>query len=62
MAPGFPDGILPDEPGLIVADGFGGAVVREAPATPLAPARRKALLVAFARLGAMRTLREPSAG
>jgi hypothetical protein len=36
--------------------------VREAPATPLAPARRKALLVAFARLGAMRTLREPSAG
>ena len=45
-----------------VADGFGGAVVREAPPTPLAPARRKALLVAFARLGAMRTLREASAG
>lgn len=62
VAPGFPDDILPDEPGLIVADGFGGAVVREAPPTPLAPARRKALLVAFARLGAMRTLREAAAG
>ena len=62
VAPGFPDDVLPDEPGLIVADGFGGAVVREAPPTPLAPARRKALLVAFARLGAMRTLREAAAG
>ncbi len=57
VAPEFPDGILPDEPGLIVADGFGGAVVREASLTPLAPARRKALTLAFARLGAMRSLR-----
>lgn len=45
-------------PGLIVADGFGGAVVRDAPVTPLAPARRKALTLAFARLGAMRTMRD----
>ena len=58
VAPEFPDGILPDEPGLIVADGFGGAVVREAPVRLLAPARRKALTLAFARLGAMRSLRE----
>lgn len=57
VAPEFPRQILPDEPGLIVADGFGGAVVREAPLSPLAPARRKALTLAFARLGAMRTLR-----
>ncbi|MFN3816387.1 DNA repair putative endonuclease MmcB [Brevundimonas sp.] len=57
VAPEFPDGILPEEPGLIVADGFGGAVVREAATTPLAPARRKALTLAFARLGAMRSLR-----
>ena len=42
VAPEFPQGVLPDEPGLIVADGFGGAVVRDAPATPLASARRKA--------------------
>ena len=56
--PEFPSDILPEEPGLIVADGFGGAVLREAPASPLAPARRKALIVAFARLGAMRTLEQ----
>ncbi|MFN3558660.1 MAG: DNA repair putative endonuclease MmcB [Brevundimonas sp.] len=62
VAPEFPDGVLPEEPGLIVADGFGGAVVRGAPVTPLAPARRKALMIAFARLGAMRTLRDQAAG
>lgn len=58
VAPEFPEGVLPEEPGLIVADGFGGAVVRDAPVTPLAPARRKALTLAFARLGAMRTIRD----
>jgi len=58
VAPEFPDGVLPDEPGLIVADGFCGAVVRAAPSSPLAPARRKALTIAFGRLGAMRTLRD----
>lgn len=58
VAPEFPQEVLAEEPGLIVADGFGGAVLRDAPATPLAPARRKALTLAFARLGAMRTLRD----
>ena len=58
VAPEFPKDVLPDEPGLIVADGFGGAVIRDAVASPLAPARRKALTLAFARLGAMRTLRD----
>ncbi|MBP7701865.1 MAG: DNA repair putative endonuclease MmcB [Phenylobacterium sp.] len=56
VAPEFPQQILPEEPGLIVCDGFGGAVLREAPATPLAPARRKALTIAFARLAAMRAM------
>jgi hypothetical protein len=54
VGPHFPQDILPPEPGMIVADGFGGAVTREAPSTPLAPARRKALTLAFARLAAMR--------
>ena len=54
VAPEFPREILPDEPGLIVADGFGGAVLREASASPLAPARRKALTLSFARLAALR--------
>jgi hypothetical protein len=54
VAPEFPREILPPEPGLIVADGFGGAVLREAGAEPLAGARRKALTLAFARLAALR--------
>lgn len=62
VAPEFPQDILPDDPGLIVADGFGGAVVRDAPLTPLAPARRKALTIAFGRLAAMRGLRDQAAG
>jgi hypothetical protein len=55
VSPEFPRDILPDGPGLIVADGFGGAIVLDAPAAPLAPARRKALTLAFARLAAQRT-------
>jgi hypothetical protein len=54
VAPEFPREILPAEPGLIVADGFGGAVVRPPPHAPLAGARRKALTLAFARLAALR--------
>jgi hypothetical protein len=56
VGPHFPREILPEGPGLIVADNFGGAVLIEAPLTPLAPARRKALTLAFARLAAMRAL------
>jgi len=56
VAPEFPQDLLPPEPGLIVADGFGGAVVREPPHIPLAGARRKALTLAFARLAAGRAL------
>jgi hypothetical protein len=54
VAPEFPREILPDEPGLIVADGFGGAVLREASVAALAGARRKALTLAFGRLAALR--------
>ena len=54
VAPGFPREVLPDEPGLIVADNFGGAVLRESPVSPLAGARRKALTIAFGRLAAIR--------
>jgi len=54
VSPEFPREVLPDEPGLIVADGFGGAVLREAPMAPLAGARRKALTIAFGRLAALR--------
>lgn len=53
----FPADLLPDEAGLIIADGFGGAVVRDCPARALAPARRKALTLKFARNAAERALR-----
>jgi hypothetical protein len=54
VAPEFPREILPAEPGLIVADALDGVVLREAPATPLVGARRKALTIAFGRLAALR--------
>lgn len=57
VAPEFPADILPDDVGLIVADGFGGAVIREAIPAPLAAARRKAMLIGFGRLSAFRMLR-----
>jgi len=45
---------LPDTAGVIVADRYDAAVVREAPHRPLAPARRKAELLRFARRAARR--------
>jgi len=56
VSPEFPSHILPEGPGLIVADAFDGAVLRETPPTPLAGARRKALTIAFGRLAAGRAL------
>lgn len=50
----FPRDIIPEECGLIVADGFGGAVLRESPSRPLNAARRKAVTLLFARLAAQR--------
>ncbi|MEE2877580.1 MAG: MmcB family DNA repair protein, partial [Pseudomonadota bacterium] len=51
---GFPKDLIPEDAGLIVADGFGGAVLREPGVTPLAAARRKAVTLRFARLSANR--------
>jgi hypothetical protein len=50
----FPQELIPPEAGLIVADAFYGAVIRDAPETRLAPARRKAVTLRFARLAAAR--------
>jgi hypothetical protein len=57
VAEGFPRELIPEECGLIIADGFGAAVLREAPVGPLAPARRRAVLLRFAQLGAGRLRR-----
>ncbi len=50
----FPATLLPEDAGLIVACGPDAALVRDAPAHPLAPARRRALLHRFAVLAAQR--------
>lgn len=50
----FPTEILPAESGLIVADRFGAEILRMAPETKLAPARRKAVTQGFARTAALR--------
>ena len=45
---------LPNDAGLIVADRYDAELVREASHRPLAPARRKAELLRFARRAARR--------
>lgn len=54
--PGVPLDIFPQECGMILSDGFGAEIVREAPEHKLAPATRKALTLRFARAGADRLL------
>jgi len=55
---------LPSEAGLIVADRYDAALVRQAALRPLAPARRKAELLRFARRAALRLSQQidPSLG
>jgi hypothetical protein len=50
----FPHALLPDTEGLIIADGFGGAVIRASQARAMAAARRKAITLRFARQAAAR--------
>lgn len=54
VAPDFPNGILPADTGLILADAFGGEIIRAAPEHPLTNQRRRALIAAFAGLAARR--------
>lgn len=50
----IPIDIMPEDAGLIVADGFGAETLREAPEHKLAPATRRALLLRFAHAAAHR--------
>lgn len=63
VGPDFPLDLLPDDTGLILADAYGGEVVRMAPEHPLAPARRKKITNLFARHAArqLQALRDPLA-
>ncbi len=50
----FPDNVIPDETGLIVADRFGAEIIRQSAMTTLAAARRKVVLIRCARAAANR--------
>jgi hypothetical protein len=54
---GFPVDLLPDDTGLIIADGYDAEILRMAPETRLAPARRAALTRRIARDAARRLQR-----
>ncbi|GAB5448232.1 MmcB family DNA repair protein [Gymnodinialimonas sp.] len=60
----FPTELLPDDTGLIIADGYDAEILRMGPETKLAGARRKAVTQKFARGAALRlqVLRDPAAG
>ena len=51
----FDTDLLPNDEGLIIADGFGGAIIRDAVSSPLAGSRRKTVLIRLARQAAFRT-------
>jgi len=50
----FPCGVIPEEAGLILADRYGAELVREGLEERLSAARRKAMMLAFARAAALR--------
>ena len=50
----LPDNLLPDDQGLMIADGYGAEIIREAEKRPLAAARRKAQTQRIARVAALR--------
>jgi hypothetical protein len=53
-APHVPVDIFPEAAGLIVADGYGGELVRDAPEHRLHASTRKSVLISFARAAALR--------
>lgn len=60
----FPAALIPEECGLMVADSFGAAIIRDGDPSPMAPGRRRALTLRFARLAAsrLRRLIDPQPG
>ncbi len=56
VAEDFPRELLPADEGLMIADAFGGAIVREGETITLAGARRKQTLIRFGRHAAFRSI------
>ncbi len=57
VPPDFPHEHVPQQPGLIVADRYGGSIVKQAEAQTLHASRRKAVTISFARCAAERLSR-----
>ena len=57
----FPTELVPADVGLIIADAYGGALIRDGKYHPLAAASRKGMLIAAARCAAWRlaSMRDP---
>jgi len=64
VGPDFPLDLLPEAAGIIVADLYGGSLLREAPEQRLAAPARKAMTLLLARLAAARLHQamDPEAG
>ena len=54
VGPAFPRDVLPPDTGLIVADRYGGEILRPAPEHKLPATRRRTLILTLARTAAMR--------
>jgi hypothetical protein len=54
VPPDFPTALIPEQCGLMVADAFGAAILRPGQTRRLPAARRRALLLRFARIAAAR--------
>ena len=54
IPPDFPDELVPADTGLIVADRYGGAIVRPSPIATIHASRRKAETLRFAKVAAER--------
>jgi hypothetical protein len=57
VGPAFPIDALPTDTGVIIADRFGGTLVRSAPQHKLTAARRRAMTLTLARTAAARLQR-----
>lgn len=57
VAEDFDRTVLPDGVGIMVADRYGAAIVAPSPEFKMAPARRKALMLRFARTAGRRLMR-----
>ena len=57
IPPDFPDEHVPQQTGLIVADRYGGAIIKQAEVQSLHSSRRKAVTISFSRCAAERLSR-----